>query len=68
MAEFESTTNKDCEKCHYCQYIDMGGGDYSEYEYWCEKMEIKVTFKRHDDKPCKLPKGKYFIAKVSVKK
>jgi len=68
MAEFESDTNKDCQKCCFCRYFDDGGGDYKDMVFHCDKVDKRVTFTRDDDKPCKLPKGKYYIKKVSVSK
>ncbi len=68
MAEFESTTNEDCQKCCLSRYFDDGGGDYEDMIYYCNKCNKNVTFTRVEDKPCGLSKGKYYTAKIRAKK
>jgi hypothetical protein len=55
----------DCEKCAYSQPF-QDGCDYYDMQLRCMKNGSIVTYTRNDEKPCKLPEGKYYKAEYVV--
>lgn len=65
MAEFPISYN-DCARCAYSEMFQDGGGDYDDMQRRCKKHKVNVSYTRNDNKPCKLPEGKYYVALYSV--
>ena len=57
----------DCGKCCYKTMI-QDGGDYDDMQPFCGKSRQTISYVKADNKPCKLPSGKYYKAVIAGRK
>ena len=55
----------DCGKCCYRTLVQDGGGDYDDMQPFCGKLRQTISSVKVDNKPCKLPPGKYYKAVIA---
>jgi hypothetical protein len=44
------------------------GGDYDDMQPFCGKSRQTISYVKADNKPCKLPSGKYYKAVIAGRK
>jgi hypothetical protein len=61
-----SEINKDCKKCTYSRRYNEDPEFSGSIIWTCGRKHTQLTSVKAEDKPCKLPKGKYYVCNITL--